>query len=267
MPALPETQTLLLATLLGRGNSIAARQLLKRTTGLSAARRLQIYRNNVFESLTAALGAVYPVVAKLVGEEFFRQLARGYTLAHPSRSGNLHEFGHALPTFIERQPVAGQLPYLADVAALEWACHEVWHEADDEPLDTKALAAVPVASQARLRLHLAAATRLIASPYPVLRIWQANQSGDAAEALITLDEGGVRLAVARRAFEIEFRLLGAAEDRWLRALASGATLNAATLSALDLDPDFDLAAVLARHLALGSLCAFSLAPEAAGDAP
>ena len=263
MTALPETQALVLDALLGRSDGAAALRLLRPARGVPAARRLQIYRNNLFESLTAALEAVYPVVARLVGEAFFRGLARQYIGEHPSRSGNLHAFGRELPRFIERQPVAERLPYLAGVAALEWACHEVWHEADDILLDPATLAAVPAGVQLRLRLHLQAATRLVASPYPVLRIWQANQS-DADDASISLDEGGVRLLVARDGLEIEFRRLDAAEDHWLRTLADGNTLGAATAAALAVDVGFDLGATLSRHLRLGSFARWSLAGRAPG---
>ena len=257
MNALPETQTLVLDALRGRSDGAAALRLLRRAPGLPAQRRFQIYRHNLVESLTAALDAVFPVVARLVGDRYFRRLAQEYMAAHPSRSGNLHAFGHALPRFIEQRPVARQLPYLGNVAALEWACHGVWHEADDERLDPASLAAVPDHAQMRLRLHLQAATRLVASPYPVLRIWQANQS-DAGDTEVSLDEGGVRLLVARASFEIEFRELDAAQDGWLRALAAGGTLGEATAAALEVDAGFDLGAALSRHLRLGSFSCWSL---------
>ena len=234
------------------------RSPVRRGSGLPAARRLQIYRNNLFESLTSALEAVFPVVARLVGERFFRQLARGFIGAHPSRSGNLHEFGCNLPAYLASMPSG--LTYLADVAALEWACHEVWHEADETALDAAALGAVPVGEQPRLRLHLQAASRFVASAFPVLRIWQANQS-EAAEVPVSLDDGGVQLLVARRDFDVEFRVLHAAEDVWLRALAAGATLEIATARALDANPAFGLAGVLTRHLSLGSFARLSLAAE------
>ena len=149
---------------------------------------------------------------------------------------------------------------MADVAALEWACHEVYHEADPVPLAPARLADVSPVQQMRLRLHLAPAVRFVASRYPVLRIWQSHQSDTAdAGSPISLDEGGVRLLVARRALDIEFRRLGDAEDLWLRALAAGVTLCKATASALAFDPAFDLANALGRHLSLGSFSGLSLA--------
>ena len=78
---------------------------------------------------------------------------------------------------------------------------------------------------------------------------------------MSLDEGGVRLLVARSGFEVEFRVLAAAEDGWLRALGEGRTLAASLAAALAIDPGFDLGATLGRHLALGSFRSWSLAPE------
>ena len=106
------------------------------------------------------------------------------------------------------------------------------------------------------------AARLVESPYPVLRIWQAHQGEADPAATLSLDGGGVRLLVLRRNLEIEFVLLAEAEHRWLAGLASGRTLAEATLAALDCDAGFDLAATLGRHLSLGSLAALADAEEA-----
>ena len=136
------------------------------------------------------------------------------------------------------------------------------------PVQPAQLREVPVTQQMDLGLQLVPAARLVASPYPILRIWQAHQrDADAGpgDFAISLDEGGVRLLVLRRALEIEFVLLGEAEDRWLRELAAGSALAAATVAALERDPAFDLAATLGRHLALDSFAALSFADLALAD--
>ena len=256
MPALSEAQDLVLGALLGRLDSAEVVPLLRRGgPGLPGARRLQIYRNNFNESLTDALEAVFPVIARLVGDRYFRQLARGFIGAHPLRAGSLHDFGRELPDHVAAQPTLADLPYLADVARLEWACHEVFHEADHEALAPARLAQLDPEQQVQLRLRLAPATRLVASRYPVLRIWASNQPGS-SEGPISLDEGGMRVLVARRDGEIEFRLLGEAEDLWLRRLADHATLAEATATAIR--SDFDLGRILGRHLSLGTFAQISL---------
>ena len=102
---------------------------------LSAAQRIQIYRNNYQTSLRGALKAVYPVVARLVGEGFFAWLGYEFLTRCPSRSGNLHEFGAELADFIESFEAAKPHPFLPDVARLEWAWHEAFHEQEHPPLD------------------------------------------------------------------------------------------------------------------------------------
>ena len=124
MPSLHDTQARVMAALLRRLEAPPAAPLLRSRRGLAAERRLQVYRNNLEASLGAALAAVYPVVARLVGDDCFRQIGRAYLARVPSRSGNLHEFGAALPEFLAAEPALAGLPYLGDVAALEWASHE-----------------------------------------------------------------------------------------------------------------------------------------------
>lgn len=262
MWSLPEQQRLLLDALLGRSDGQAATRLLRQGPGLPAARRLRVHRHNLQDSLCGALAAVYPVVARLVGAAYFDQLARRHVDAHPSRSGHLQDYGGGFATFVAATPTG--LPYLADLAALEWACHEVWHEADPVAPDQAALAALPAALRPSLRLRLQAASRFLVSPYPVLRIWQDNQPDADVDTPVSLAEGGVSLLVARRDFEIEFRLLEPAETAWLRSLDGGATLARASAEALAVDPGFELPVVLARHLGLGSFADWSLAD---GQAP
>jgi hypothetical protein len=255
MLALPEVQRVFLAALLDRERSADVLPLLRQGRAPELEQRFQIYRNNLFESLGDALRAVFPVLAQLVGEDFFRQLTRRFVRAHPLRQAPLHGFGRELPAWLASLPMAADWPYLADVAALEWAWHEVYHEADAAPLRPEQLARVPEARHLDLRLALVSAARLVASPYPVLRIWQAHQGELDPGFELSLADGGVQALLLRRALEIDFVLLSQAEYTWLTALASGNTLAEATLAALHHDPDFDLAGALGRHLALGSFAA------------
>jgi hypothetical protein len=258
MLALPDTQACLMDALLGRSDGAAAAALLRTNSVLTTRQRLQVYRNNVCHSLIAALGAVYPVVARLVGEAFFRHTAKAYIRAHPSRSGNLHDFGAELPAFLRVFAPATSLPYLSDVAMLEWAYHRAYHAVEQPALEAACLAQVPAADQPDLRFEIQPCARFVASHYPVLKIWRANQTPD-DDTIVSLNEGGVNLLVVQHELEIEFRLLTKAESRWLCALADGATLGEATREALDADAAFDLAARLARHFSLGLFTGMTLA--------
>jgi len=205
---------------------------------------LQVYRNNVFTSLTEALAAVYPVVKRLVGEPFFSQLARRYIRRHPSRSGNLHEFGAELPAFVATLSETSALPYLPDVAALEWSYDQVFHAAHAEPLDVRRLAERGPVEALRFRLHPAA--RLLASRYPVGTIWQAHQQEDVAT--VDAGAGGEWLLVQRRGLERRIERLSPGEFALLSALAQATTLGEACAAAAAAEADVDLAAAMARFV-------------------
>jgi len=205
---------------------------------------LQVYRNNVFTSLSEALGAVYPVTRRLIGEAFFHQLARRFIRRYPSRSGNLHDFGADVPAFLATLAETAALPYLPDVAALEWAYDRVFHAADAEPLDVRRLPERGPLEALHFRLH--PAVRLLASRYPVLAIWEANQADDVAE--LNIAGGGEWLLVQRRSLERHIERLTPGAFALLRALAEGATLAEACASAAAAEPDIDLAAAMGRFV-------------------
>src|SRR5512145_2544556 len=71
--------------------------------GVEPSGRLRIYRNNARENFLAALRAAFPVLERLMGGDYFRQLAFQYMQRFPSPSGNLHDVGERLPTYLQRR--------------------------------------------------------------------------------------------------------------------------------------------------------------------
>jgi hypothetical protein len=236
MRALRETQEEFAAALLGGGAH-------------RFDRRLQVYRNNVFVSLLQALADVYPVLVRLVGRDYFDQAARRFVRDHASRSGNLHDFGSELPGFLGRLPEAKSLPYLPDVAALEWAWHEAFHAGDAPALDAARLASLPESAIASLHFRLHPAARLVASPYPVLAIWEANIEGAPEGGEISLDAGPDKLLVTRRGLERVIERLTPGEFGLLYALATGESLADACEASASAEPGIDLEAAMARFVA------------------
>jgi len=145
--------------------------------GRLAPRRFSVYRNNVASSLTRALEAAFPTVRKLVGDEFFAAMAGVFLRAHPPRSRMLMLYGDAMPGFLKSfQPVA-HLAYLPDIARLDQAMRESYHEADSQPLSDAEFRRLVGADIAGLRLRLAPSLRLVSSKWPVVSIWCANAEG------------------------------------------------------------------------------------------
>lgn len=228
-----------------------------RAGSLSAGQRLEIYRNNVFANLRNALRAVYPVVERLVGAEFFDHAANGFIRECPSASGDIEDYGEAFAAFLARFPGAEALLYLPDIARLEWACHLVFLAADPAPLALGKLAGVSPERYGQLRFRLHPASALLASDYPVHRIWETNQPDYRGDETVDLSLGGMKLLLLRRRFEVEMQPLGAGEFAMLTGFAAGRTLAEAFDTALAADAAFDLDAFLARHVAGGTIVDFS----------
>lgn len=205
-------------------------------SGLRDARdigRFEVYRASFEANLGEALRGTYPVVHRLVGEAYFGQVARAYLRTHPSHSGDIHEFGAEFESFLAAQDSIGDLPYLPDVARLEWLAHRAFHAADATPLTLGTLAGLPPDSYAGL--CLLPSVGLMRSEFPVHRIWQVNQENWAGDAVVRLEEGGVRLAVFREGLEIVLLPLEAEAHELARALFECGSLDAASEAVADVD--------------------------------
>jgi hypothetical protein len=247
--ALRDLQAAFAAYLVGTDRADLAVEVLGDT--IPAAARLRVYRHHVFESLASALAATFPTVQAVVGEEFFRSLARVFIGRSLPTQPVLAEYGAGFPAFIAGHDAARDLPYLADVARLDWALSLAFHAPAGSRLAAADLAAIPADRLPLLRLGLAPGSVLVASAYPLDRIWAASQPGAAADP-VDLAAGGVRLLVLRRPDDAAFVTLSTAEAAFIGGLGDGLSLEAAAGRA---EPGFDLSACFARLLGLGALVA------------
>ncbi|MEI9975863.1 MAG: DNA-binding domain-containing protein [Ignavibacteriota bacterium] len=225
--------------------------------GPSGARRFGIYRNNVVAGLIDALRDTFPAVRRLVGDEFFDATARVYATANPPRSPILLEYGDTFPSFLQTFAPARELPYLPDVAAIEFAWLAAYHAADRQPLERRAFLAVRESSTPQLRLILHPSARVVRSVFPAIAIWYANRGQEAIDE-IRLDQGGEDALIVRPAAEVAVHLLRPGQAAFLRALGAKKTLAEATLEARTDYPDFDLASALSGAIDAGAVVAFQL---------
>jgi hypothetical protein len=207
----------------------------------------------------AALGEVYPVCRRLVGERFFTAAATAFIRGVPSRSPDLNDCGEGFGAFLAGFPPAVALPYLPDVARLEWAWHRAFYGPDSDAIDRDALAAAAAGADPEpIVFRLARTAALIESPFPIDLIWRANQPGSPAEDVIDLSRGGVQLLVWRN--EQGRHLEPLAEPDWclLQAVAQGLPLGDVCLRVTSAHPAADVGRLLASALRRGWLAGFEL---------
>lgn len=184
------------------------------------------YRRNIASTQRSALAAAYPVLLRLVGEAFFAEAARLYAARFPSASGDLHAFGGSFGEFLEAYPHARSLPYLPDMARLEWAVHRCAGASDRAPLDVAMLARVPEAAQGSLRVRLAPCVARLCSRFPIVALWEANQPG--RDGRPARHQGPDDVLVHRNGFDVVVAALDPPAARFLDALARGEPLEQAS---------------------------------------
>lgn len=253
MLPLPELQQRFGQTLLDH----PAPDLPLRDNDLSGVRRLQVYRNNMQSALSAAVESVYPVTRRLVGEKFFRSAAEAYIRRNPSHSGNIQDYGGAFPRFLGAYAPAVSLPYLSDVAALEWRRLQTALAPPHVPMDLAALAAVPKELQPELHFHHQPAARALASRFPILSIWEFCQEEE-PEGEFDLDRPGECVLFARPGLDVTLHRLSLGEYRFLQALCRGDTFLAACRGALAAEPGFDVETQFAKLVREEILTSFYL---------
>jgi hypothetical protein len=218
--------------------------------------RIVVYRHTIFANYRNALGSTYRVVRELTGAPCFNAAIDAFVLAHPSTGGDLNVYGDALPSFLATYSPVAPLPYLPDVARLEWAMDEAHRAADakgDAPRMLAALAAIPSDEIALQRFLLDPSCRLLHSAFQVLRIWQAHQDGSACDGCAELGAGEDFLVVRRESGRAVVERVGTGDFAWLTALAAGANLAEALDAAFDAESTFDLDTVLRACIANGTL--------------
>lgn len=222
--------------------------------GRRDARRFAVYRNNVAVGLVDALAATFPAVRRLVGERYFRAMARVYIADHPPRSPLIFEYGTDFPDFIAGFAPARRLVYLPDVARLERLWLDAYHAADAAPLAATALAAVAPQDLPGIGLRPHPAARLHRSRYAALTIFSANRRGDDSLAGIDPLKAEDTL-VTRPALQVETRHLPPGGAVFLARLMAGARLGAAAEEAATRAPGFDLPLAIAAMLEAGAFSA------------
>jgi hypothetical protein len=226
--------------------------------------RLAVYRGNLAANWRRALANAYPVIEQLVGEEGFGALAHAYGKAHPSQDPDLNRFGAQLPVFLDGFAPARDLPYLADMARLEWALHLAWMARDAAPLGVEALAGMDPARLASARLSLHPSCVLLSSPWQVARLWRAHRE-EGVDFPNDIAGSGQALVIRRR-WKLEALELSAPEHAALQAIAQGAGLAQAFDAALaraeaDCLAPPDLGAMLRRWFAWEAVTGIVLREE------
>lgn len=221
--------------------------------GISSPERLNVYRNNTLSLLGGLLEMIFPVVRRLIGDAPFAYTAQHFIRAHPPTDRVLHKYGAKFAAFLGGFAPAQSLKYLPDVAALEWALHEVYYERDAVPVSLDRLSKISPEKIIDIRFELHPAVRLISSPHPIDEIWRVNQPEFETVPTVDLGSGGCCVIVARSEFSVRHESLSSDAFAFTQELADGKSLGEALESVSVNDPAFELQQCLAQLFSMGVL--------------
>jgi hypothetical protein len=184
----------------------------------------------------------FPVIHRLVGDQSFRAVAHRFIRSEPPSVPIPESYGESFPRFLRDQGNAASIEYVADIAELEMARGKARCAADARPLAGEVLSSLAGRQLLGRRILLHPSAHLVCSRFPIVTIWESNQS-DGESGMIRRWTAEAAL-VARPFFEVEVRRLPPGGYGFLRALSEGQTIAMAQQSAIVASSGFRLAANL-----------------------
>ncbi|GGP26502.1 HvfC/BufC N-terminal domain-containing protein [Silvimonas amylolytica] len=217
----------------------------------STRNNLGYYRGNVLANRTSALVSAFATVHALVGEAYFEALAHAYQRTEPSVSGNLHDDGATFAGFIAGFGPAQSLPYLSDVARLDWAVHHAHFALDAPVADLTPLQTLAADAFGLVTFSLQPAVHIVRSnDWPIHAIHAMHHGGPAAN----LDTGGEAVLVMRDSVAP----VDHASAVFLLTLQHHQNINTACDAAWHIAPDFDPGPALSLLFSRGLITALHL---------
>lgn len=194
-------QTFLTALGLGSRRLVPALELFREPPAGSVEGRFSIYATGLLPRVVEALEDDYPALERILGHGPFASLAARYVDCHPSESFDLGRIGVHLADFLRTDPLLEELPFLADLALLEWALSRAFIAADAEPVTWEALQALGHDGLVDLPLRLVPGHQVIRSRWPLVRLWRLKDVPD-DEVDLRVEEKSGHVLVRRRRFDV-----------------------------------------------------------------
>lgn len=230
---------------------------------------LRAHRGHLKVVSGQVLNNAYPKVANLVGQDTLAQLAWPMWQQHPPTSGDLGEWGHALPDLLTNL-VTHDADWqtwacLPDLARIEWAC-QTCERAGEQAPDLGSLQLLGNADPQDITIDLQNGLEVLTSPWAWAEMWPALSDADPdpqrLQALMRVPEAPAHAVVVSRPPQghasgaspwlARITPLPEAMRDWMQALKQAHPPSLQTL--LDRQsPDFDFTAWLTLALQEGWL--------------
>ncbi len=199
--------------------------LLNPQGGVAGRERMSVYAGGYVARVQEGLADVYEATQFILGPERFNALGEAYAAAYPSHHYNLSRIGIHFPEFIRTAPGLDDVPFLADLAELEWRMAEAFHAFDKPPFVPAQLADIPLEDWEYAKVVFQPSSAIFFSPWPVLDIWKKKQDPGSHEGQWVFQKTPQHLLIGRRDAQVRCELLNPAQHKLLEGLLQGRTLG------------------------------------------
>ncbi len=192
--------------------------------GVDLAERLAVHVEGYPARVAAALHEAFPAVAHILGEGSTASLARRLGPRISASLRNLNDIGAALPEFLESDPLAEDLPFLPDLARLEWAVVRCFHSEVSRPFDPRTGEHWTCDEWEQVRIAFQPGLAVVRSAWPIRELREAKDTDRAAIDIDLVDRPD-RVLVHRQGFEVVVESIDAVECEALVGLGAGRRLG------------------------------------------
>lgn len=207
-------------------SSASDRPLLNPQGGVTGEERMEVYAKGYRARIRESLAEVYEGVHHVLGSERFDELSELYARRYPSHNYNLNYAGRHLPELLPHFSASRSLPFLSDLAKLEWLVWEAFHSFDGAPLQPSQIQEIPMEEWENMKIVFQPSVRLITSDWPILDLWLARHRR-AGEPPLDWVGRPQRVLVGRKEDQVRCELLDSNQYRLLEGLLAGKSLGQA----------------------------------------
>jgi hypothetical protein len=191
-----------------------------------ARERLAAYVNAYPARIFEALDESVPAVRHLAGDTAFGEIVRRYASRVPRGIYSLSDVGAELPGLLASDSIGQRLPFLADLAALEWRIALAFHAHQRSPFDASLLAGWGLEQWEGATIELQSSVAVVRSAWPILDLWNLRET-PISEIDLELAGRAQTVLVSRDGFSVSCDLVENAQAVVLEALLEGVTLGVA----------------------------------------
>lgn len=201
--------------------------------------RLQVYQNNYQQGLVSHLSQTFERCNAHVGDEYFSQLATSYIHQHPPKITSLQDYGATFAQHLDilssQRPELGKMPYLPDLARLDWLCDQVYYSPHRQPWPQQAFRQLLPQQYQNIQLVISPDCRLLSSHWPLTKLWALHSAIGTDEGIETAEdsvqleinylEQPEHLLVYRHEHRIRLAILDIESYRLLQAISEHSLLG------------------------------------------